>query len=105
MPDVIYYLNDHMAFGGMMECEARGLRVPQDIGIVGHNGLNINRVLPKRITTSITPRTLMGATGARLLVARIKGAKTERKISMPVEVSPGGTTRDMRQTHRVQTST
>jgi len=91
-PDVIYYLNDHMAFGGMTECERQGLRVPQDIGIVGFNGLNIVTVLPKRLTTSITPRHQMGAMGAQMIVAKIFGAKTERAVNLPVELSPGQTT-------------
>lgn len=92
-PDVICFLNDHMAFGGMMACEAQGLEIPGKIGIVGFNGLNINAVLPKRLTTSITPRKLMGATGARQLVARILGATTERLVQMPVELMAGETTR------------
>lgn len=97
-PDVICFLNDHMAFGGTMECERRGLSVPDDIGIVGFNGLNINEVLSKRITTSVTPRTLMGATAARMLVARIYGARTEEKIRMPVEIFDGDTTKDRMKT-------
>lgn len=92
-PDVVCFLNDHMAFGGMIECERRGLSVPERIGIVGFNGLNINEVLPKRITTSVTPRTLMGATAARMLVAKIHGAKTQEKIQMPVNIFDGDTTR------------
>ncbi|MEO1249130.1 MAG: LacI family DNA-binding transcriptional regulator [Pseudomonadota bacterium] len=92
-PDVIYYLNDHMAFGGLTECERQGLRVPRDIGIVGFNGLNIITVLPKRLTTSITPRHQMGAKGAQMIVAKIFGAKTDRAVSLPVELSPGQTTR------------
>ncbi|WP_136660732.1 LacI family DNA-binding transcriptional regulator [Nitratireductor sp. XY-223] len=95
-PDVLYFLNDHMAFGGLMACEAHGLDVPRDIGIAGFNGLNINAVLKKPLTTSITPRTLMGATGARMLVAKILGAKTERSICMPVELFAGETTRPLR---------
>lgn len=94
-PDIVCFLNDHMAFGGIMECERRGLHVPEDIGIVGFNGLNINMVLPKQITTSVTPRTLMGATGARMLVSKISGAKTETSILMPVEIFSGDTTRRM----------
>lgn len=92
-PDVVCFLNDHMAFGGTMECERRGLDVPDDIGIVGFNGLNINEVLPKQITTSITPRTLMGANGAKMLVSKISGAKTDQSILMPVEIFTGDTTR------------
>lgn len=97
-PDVVCFLNDHMAFGGTMACERRGLSVPDDIGIVGFNGLNINKVLSKRITTSVTPRTLMGATAARMLVARIYGAKTEEKIQMAVEIFDGDTTKNTSKT-------
>ena len=69
--------------------------VPDDIGIVGFNSLNINLVLPRRITTSVTPRTQMGATGARMLVAKISGARTEQKILMPVDILDGDTTRNL----------
>ena len=92
-PDLLCFLNDHMAFGGTMACAAQGLEIPRHIGVVGFNGLHINDVLPRQITTSITPRKLMGATGARLLVARILGAAAERLVEMPVELFPGKTTR------------
>lgn len=91
-PDVLCYLNDNMAFGGLMYCESLGLNVPEDIGIVGYNGLNINTVLPKRITTTITSRTKMGEVGAKLLVAKILGAKTKQAIEIPVKVDKGQTT-------------
>lgn len=92
-PDVICYLNDHLAFGGMMCCQARGLNVPDDIGIIGFNQLGIASVLPIELTTFRTPRTLMGSTGARNLLARINGAKTQTSVSFPVEVCAGQTTR------------
>jgi len=91
-PDVIYFLNDNMALGGLIECEKRGLSVPEDIGIVGFNGLGINKVLTKPITTSITPRTIMGSTGATMLVARILNARSESSVVMPVELFEGKTT-------------
>lgn len=91
-PDVICYLNDNMAFGGLMACERFGLRCPEDIGIVGYNGLNINTVLHKRITTTLTPRLEIGETGARLLIAKILGAITENAIEMPVKIDTGKTT-------------
>lgn len=91
-PDVLCFLNDHLAFGGLMACEASGLDVPGDIGIAGFNGLNINNVLQRPLTTSVTPRSLMGKTAARLLVAAA-GVRTDRLVSMPVPVSLGATTR------------
>lgn len=38
-PDVIFCLNDHIAFGALCACTLAGLNVPNDIGIVGFNGL------------------------------------------------------------------
>ncbi|MEM9144874.1 MAG: LacI family DNA-binding transcriptional regulator [Pseudomonadota bacterium] len=92
-PDVLYFLNDHLAFGGLMACEAAGLSVPGDIGVAGFNGLNINDVLPRRLTTSETPREQMGKTAARLLVAAIRGVRPEPCLAMPVALAPGATTR------------
>ena len=92
-PDVICYLNDHLAFGGMMCCQARGLAVPDDIGIIGFNQLGIASVLPMQLTTFRTPRNLMGSTGARNLLARVNGVKTQTAVAFPVEVCVGQTTR------------
>lgn len=91
-PDVLCFLNDHLAFGGLMACEATGLTVPGDIGIAGFNGLNINNVLPRRLTTSVTPRALMGKSAARMLVAAVRGVRSETRIAMPVLIEPGQTT-------------
>ena len=70
-PDLIYLLNDHLAFGGMAACAEAGKLVPDDIGIVGFNDLGINAVLARTLTTSRTPRAQMGLSAARLVVSRI----------------------------------
>ncbi len=92
-PDIICYLNDHMAFGGLMCCQARGLSVPEDISIAGFNQLDLASVLPKRLTTVRTLRRLMGITGATNLLARINGVKVDRSKPLPLELIPGETTR------------
>lgn len=92
-PDVICYLHDNMAFGGLMYCEQNGISCPEQVGIVGYNGLAINEVLAKRITTAITPRYEMGQDSASLLIARILGAKTKKTISHSVIIEQGQTTR------------
>jgi LacI family transcriptional regulator, gluconate utilization system Gnt-I transcriptional repressor len=91
--DCLCYLNDHMAFGGLATCERRGIRVPEDLGIMGFNGLGINCVLPRPLTTILTPRHEIGTQGARRLLARIKGAKVPPRLLMPVTLFKGATTR------------
>lgn len=94
-PDVIFYLNDHMAFGGIMACNAAGLTVPDDIGITGFNALDLTHVLPQPLTTVSTPRRLMGMTGARALLARINGVENVESTALPVKIIPGKTLREI----------
>ncbi|MFT7058346.1 MAG: LacI family gluconate utilization system Gnt-I transcriptional repressor [Pseudorhodobacter sp.] len=91
-PDVMFFLNDHMAFGGMMGAERAGLLVPQDIGIVGFNGLDLTTVLPAKMTTICTPRRQIGLIGARHLLARLHGVTPEPVTCLPCKLVAGQTT-------------
>ena len=92
-PDIIFFLNDHLAFGGLMACQAAGLQVPRDIGIFGFNELDLTAALPVQLSTIRTPRPQIGVTGARNLLARIKGVQPPRVVTLPIELIPGATTR------------
>ncbi|MEL6751562.1 MAG: substrate-binding domain-containing protein, partial [Pseudomonadota bacterium] len=92
-PDLIFYLNDHMALGGLMECERQGLSVPDDIGLAGFNDLSVNDVLNRRLTTIRTPRRDMGEAGARMLVASILNVPQRKVEPMGVTFVEGDTTR------------
>jgi LacI family transcriptional regulator, gluconate utilization system Gnt-I transcriptional repressor len=92
-PDVLFFLNDHMALGGISACHAAGLSVPGDIGVLGFNNLGVNKVLRRPISSLATPRYEMGAAAARLLVATILGSKHEKQIKLPVRRISGLTTR------------
>jgi len=94
-PDVIFYLNDHMAFGGIMASNAAGLSVPGDIGIAGFNALDLTHVLPQPLTTVSTPRRLMGMTAARALLARMNGVDNVESAALPVKIVPGKTLRQI----------
>jgi LacI family gluconate utilization system Gnt-I transcriptional repressor len=97
-PDVVFYLSDHLAFGGMMALQAAGLSAPEDIGVAGFNALNITTVLPTALTTLRTPRHEMGLAGARNILARIHGVAPPRAVCLPAPIVAGDTTR--RQTDR-----
>lgn len=92
-PDVIAFLNDHMAFGGLCALERAGLSCPRDIGVAGFNALGLNDVLPRRMTTVVTPRREMGELGARRLIARTKGVNVPACAILPTRLVEGGTTR------------
>lgn len=67
-PDAIYYANDDLAAGGLMYCLAEGLHVPEDVALAGFNGLGFLAALPKRITTTETPRYEIGAAAAQWIM-------------------------------------
>ncbi len=91
-PDVIFFVNDHLAFGGIAACESGGISVPETVGLVGFNALDLTSVLPKQLTTVSTPRREMGVIGARNLISRIKGIKPQRSVELSVEIIQGETT-------------
>jgi len=92
-PDIIFFLSDHLAFGAMMACEELEISTPDDVGLVGFNGLPITTVLPKKLTTVITPRRRMGTLGASCLIARINGVRSDLSSELETEIVLGGTTR------------
>jgi LacI family gluconate utilization system Gnt-I transcriptional repressor len=92
-PDVVFCLNDHIAFGALMACRGFGLNVPDDIGIVGFNGLPITNVLPVELTTMLTPRREMGVMAARAILSRLNGVSTPRHRCLIGTVVPGATVR------------
>jgi LacI family transcriptional regulator, gluconate utilization system Gnt-I transcriptional repressor len=89
--DVVYFHNDEMAIGGMAYCTSRGIRVPEDLGIVGWGGMEAASVLPRRLTTTTVPTTAIGKAAAEALVARLKGGAGPDVIVVPTRLVPGET--------------
>jgi LacI family transcriptional regulator, gluconate utilization system Gnt-I transcriptional repressor len=89
--DCVYFHNDEMAIGGLAYCQARGLRVPDDIGIAGWGGMEAASVLPRRLTTTVVPTTAIGKTAAEALVARLKGEPGQDVTVVPTRLVPGET--------------
>lgn len=89
--DVVYFHNDEMAIGGLAYCQARGIRVPEDLGIVGWGGMEAASVLPRRLTTTVVPTTAIGKAAAEALVARLKGEAGADVTVVPTRLVPGET--------------
>lgn len=95
-PDVVFFVNDHLAFGGLSACEELGLASPRDIGLIGFNDMDVNAVLSRRLTTSRTPRARMGRIAAKHLVARLHGVTVPRMTELTPTLKSGLTTRAQR---------
>ena len=78
IPTAIYAQNDHMAIGALNAAIEEGVKVPDDISIIGHDGLDIDDLLNPKLTTIEQPRFEIGYSAAKLLIELIEN-KTENK--------------------------
>ncbi len=72
-PDAIFAVNDTLACQVLEAAEREGLRVPDDLAIVGFDNLAFPDYAGASLTTVDQPRHEIGATAARLLGERIGG--------------------------------
>lgn len=85
-PDAILAMNDTLAFATMEVIKSHGLRIPQDVAIIGYTDeQHANYVEPK--LSAVSHQTYrMGETACRLLIDRIKGDKTVRQVVVPTRL-------------------
>ena len=85
MPDTtaVFCYNDTNAAGVLYEAQRIGLRIPEDLSVLGVNNLDISEQLYPRLTTIMVPHSGQGAAAAELLLARIAGEKVADRILAP----------------------
>lgn len=72
-PDAIFVANNLMTLGALEALDAAGLRVGEDIALVGFDDLPWSSLVRPRITTVAQPTYEIGRRAAELLVARVSG--------------------------------
>ena len=70
-PTAIFAANDLMALGAIYAAQDAGLRVPQDIAIVGHDNREFSWIVRPNITTVEMPVYEMGRIAAEILLQQI----------------------------------
>ncbi len=75
-PTCIFYPDDFTCYGGMNAIKARGLRIPEDISVVGYDGIRVGRHIEPRLTTLKQDTERIGFEAAKKLIALIERPKT-----------------------------
>ena len=65
--------NDEAAFGAIRACKDHGLRVPEDVSVVGFDDILSEAFFNPSLTTIRQPLNQMGIEAARILLQRIRG--------------------------------
>ena len=74
----LFASNDLMAFGAYQAVKEFGLKIPQDVSIVGFDNINMPGVLEPRITSMEIPSYKMGVKATEILLDIINGQKPEK---------------------------
>lgn len=69
-PTAIFACNDLMAIGVLEWLEQRGMRVPEDVAVVGYDGTLLSAIV--HLTTVAQPMYELGALACEFLIARIQ---------------------------------
>ncbi|HEY7591581.1 MAG TPA: LacI family DNA-binding transcriptional regulator [Actinophytocola sp.] len=85
VPQALVCANDQMAVGALQTLERRGIRVPEDVAVVGFDGIPLGRVVRPSLTTVSQPMRRLGETAVDLLVERLRDPDRQpRSVMLPV---------------------
>lgn len=96
-PTCILYPDDFASFGGINAIKERGLSIPEDISIVGYDGIRIGRHLEPQLTTLWQDTDQIGKKAAECLIDLIEHPKTTlpKQVVVTGEVFEGKSVRSI----------
>jgi LacI family transcriptional regulator/LacI family purine nucleotide synthesis repressor len=91
-PTCIFYPDDFAALGGIDAISTMGLKIPDDVSVVGYDGIRWTRHLTPHLTTLRQNAEEIGETAARKLIEAIEDPETAKpeRIVIDGEVYVGG---------------
>lgn len=76
-PPAIFAANDLQAIGVLMAARELGIRIPEELALVGGDNIELAEFLEVPLTTFHQPAREIGSLGARILLDRLGGAEGE----------------------------
>jgi LacI family transcriptional regulator len=94
-PTAIFAANDESAFGAIEAIKEHGLRVPNDISVIGFDDIPMASQVFPPLTTVRQPLAEMGVAAVRMMIAKLRGVEPpSNRITLPTELVVRETTRD-----------
>lgn len=90
--DTLVFSSDVPAAGAVFECARRGIRVPQDLAIIGFGDQEVGRYLNPGLTTVHVDTRLIGERAGEALLACLRGEQVPSPIDVGFELVVRGST-------------
>lgn len=93
-PTAVFCANDLIALGAHKACAIAGVRLPDEMSLLGCDDIDLGTLVTPELSTINTPKRELGARAVRLLLRQVEGeAKPAPTTQMlPVKLVPRGTT-------------
>ncbi|SDN95909.1 transcriptional regulator, LacI family [Paenibacillus sp. yr247] len=79
----VFCASDLMAYGAMMKCMELGFKVPDDISIIGFDGIDITEIVKPCLTTIYQDRWQMGISAVNMLLELLGGSEGYIRFMSP----------------------
>ncbi len=79
LTDAIFFSADSLALAALLECNRRGIRVPDQLAICGFGDFDLASFVSPALTTVRIQPDAMGERAAHMLLSRLDGAKSEKR--------------------------
>ena len=86
LPDAIFVASDLMARGALTALRAAGIRVPEDVALVGFDDSSVALSTDPQLTTMRQPMYAQGEAMAGVLLSRLAGRDPEHTTILPTEL-------------------
>ena len=85
-PDAIVAANDLMALGALDVLKAEGVKVPEEVSVVGFDDVDEARLAIPQLTTIRQSLLVMGREAVRMALARVRGETVPSEVTVPTQV-------------------
>lgn len=79
-PNAVFSVSDVLAIGAMKEIQLQGLKVPDDIAVIGFDKISFSNMTNPTLTTIAQPMYKMGCISADMIINKIRGKEVESLI-------------------------